>query len=131
MKESEVQQIVDKYKDEYIKLLGLEKWIIHFYYGQTISKFRSDCLAHINYKSAIITFSPEKLTDEETVKAVLLHELIHCIVSTFRTYETAAIELIPSLEERRAVYPIFIRASEEVVCDFVRIIQKMQNISIH
>lgn len=135
MDKSLVKEIVEANIKQLQKLLGLELWDIVFEYHMTEDdNFNASCLAQIEYLKALITINPEQMEDKAKVLQVLTHELVHCLTSTFRTYQLAVANLLDRRYDTEKVYDavneFYNRAEEEVVCNFCRILERTSKIPL-
>lgn len=117
MKKLDVQRIVDKNIEAMKTMLGLDRWEINFEYKPISGKNKrcnGQCTTDVTWVNrALITLVPGKLDDEEEVLSVLLHELIHCITSSYHLGMVATSELT-SKKEYQALLVLHYRADEEV-----------------
>ena len=123
MDESKVKFVVENNIEQLKKKLGLELWDIVFEYG-SLDNDSGGNVADIDYKLAMIMIDPACAKDEMDVLHTLLHELVHCIVSTFGSYRRAVSCLVSANETRDAIGVMYDRANEEVVVAFTRILEK-------
>ena len=123
MDKSKVEFIVKNNIEQLKKKLGLELWDIVFEY-KSLDNDPGGSIASIDYKIATIVIDPACAKDEADVLHTLLHELIHCLMSTFNSFRQAAFCLIDAKETKDAIDVMYDRANEEVTMAFCRILEE-------
>lgn len=128
MKKSKVKRIVKSNIKRLQKLFDLQSWDIVFeYHSVSESDASGSCDCLVERQVALIVLDPGMIEDEADVIEVLIHELIHCITSTFHTYKAAVSCLVDSGNTLDAIGVIYERAEEETVSSFCRILERMQH----
>ena len=129
MKKRDVQQVVETNIEAMKTMLGLDRWEINFEYKPISGKNKrcnGQCTTDVTWVNrALITLVPGKLDDEEEVLSVLLHELIHCITSSYHLGMVATAELT-SKKEYQALLVLHYRADEEVTEWICKIINSLR-----
>ncbi|KKL26701.1 hypothetical protein LCGC14_2392670 [marine sediment metagenome] len=131
MKKCDVKRIVDENVEDLKMMLGLDRWQIDIKYGKTKANvlgkdFVGQCTTNVTWiNRALIILDPGKLDDEAEVLDVLLHELVHCITSSFHLGMTATAELV-SKKEHQVLSVLSYRANEEVTEWICKIIDNLK-----
>jgi len=72
--------------DYWIKLFGLENWTIYVVEEPQEENHNAKTLADPRYKKATITVYPQLINNEQMWDSVIIHELIHIVMSTYDFY---------------------------------------------
>lgn len=128
MSPMQVRKIIQKEKDNLIKLLALEHWDIKFEYDLDDLDIYGECHKQYDYKRATIRFNPKMFEERAAVVKTLRHELFHIVLAPFDLYMESIDELlIDGTDKAHILGKIWTHAHEQGVLALELIWQQMTN----
>ncbi len=122
MDTSKVKCIIEANLDHLKKKFGLQNWDIDITYGNCDGD-PALSMCDVDYKIIEITIDLVHIDDEAEVLHALRHELVHGLIASFHTYRES-VKCFLTDKEINSTNVNYRRAEEEVVCAFVRILER-------
>lgn len=108
-----IRVVLNSKIEKYKKLFGLTKWHIIPIFEET--KFNAKIMEFRKIsKAVVISFNPKKLTNEDRIEKIIIHELIHILLQdSFFEYYNLQKKLIEVLSRTSKEFEV---RAEENVC---------------
>lgn len=133
---SKLRAIVEAQAPTLIRGLGIAHWTIAFHYSLRGSKGdfarKAECTRQVDYNRASINFDADEFETEEEVVAVLLHELIHVVLTPFDILWNTACAFWPGdTPQSRVMDSVWDHAVEQAVINVQRVCENFPAVKRH